>query len=136
MPDIITLSSPLSCDSGPLLSLWTVSEPVGPGQTNAEEDVALVQALLRLTFRHPEHGDSASGLPAPSVSGKFDIATAYWILHAQLELRQTDMGRSVNGLVEPWTAITDQDRAPFIEVLNLSAASSHRRAYEALGGPG
>ena len=82
MPSVVNFSKPLFAPNGSAMNyFYNVNQPVGPHQPNQIDDVRLVQTLAQQCFDDPT---KRRDLPAPSITGIFDIVTAYWILRDQL----------------------------------------------------
>jgi hypothetical protein len=78
--------------------IYNVSSPVGPGQTNAPDDVFLVQFLMAQTI--PGSTVLRVQAPLPPVNGTFDLVTGFWIYEIEFARAARKIGL-IDGIVSP-----------------------------------
>lgn len=80
---------------------YNVTTHVGPGRLNKADDVQLVQFFMaELLKSNTSSRALRSGLARPTVTGTFDLATAYWVFETQYQKAKEDGGQ-IDGVVSP-----------------------------------
>lgn len=81
------------------LPLYDLDKPVGPKQSNLEQDVLLIRQLL---IKLQQGGDPLTvGMPPVAASGQFDAALGSAILHYQTMGAKRGFRMVADGIIHP-----------------------------------
>jgi hypothetical protein len=82
-----------------LSTIVNVLKRVGPGEANDTADVRVVQRLIQMGARSASAETRSVGFP--SVTGRYDAMTGFWIYHLQAFSKRSNPLRIVDGIVSP-----------------------------------
>jgi hypothetical protein len=94
MSRILSLNPPLYG----LSTIVNVLKRVGPGEVNDAADVRVVQRLIQMGGKG---SSDAANVGLPSVTGKYDAVTRFWVYHLQRVLKGAHPLQIVDGIVSP-----------------------------------
>jgi hypothetical protein len=112
-------------------TIVNVLKRVGPGEANDTADVRVVQRLIQMAARGASAETRSVGFP--SVTGKYDAVTGFWIYHLQRAQRPLHPLQIIDGIVSPAHGAGYASNARWtIVLLNLFAKRHSPSEFSAL----
>jgi len=125
MSRILSLNPPFQG----LSTIVNVLKCVGPGEVNEAADVRVVQRLIQIAGRT---SPAEVKIFLPSVTGRFDAATGFWIFYVQRMLKGIHPLQIIDGVVSPARGACYASNTSWaIVLLNLSARDRNPSEYSA-----
>jgi len=125
MSRILPLRSPFRG----LSTIVNVLKGVGPGEVNDADDVRVVQRLIQIAGKT---GSAEVRTFLPSVTGRFDAPTGFWIYHLQTLMKYQHPRQIIDGVVSPAHGANYASNTSWaIVLLNLAARDRNPSEYSA-----